>query len=57
MHATLMFLRQALQEELKQTHKLADMYREQCVGLETDLAQIREEGDVGREIFKASRQM
>ncbi|XP_062858856.1 coiled-coil domain-containing protein 77 [Trichomycterus rosablanca] len=42
----------ALQEELKQAHKLADMYREQCVGLETDLAQIREEGDVGREIFK-----
>ncbi|KAI5627114.1 coiled-coil domain-containing protein 77 isoform X1 [Silurus asotus] len=35
----------ALQEDLKQAHKLADMYREQCVGLETDLAQIREEGD------------
>ncbi|KAJ7997621.1 hypothetical protein DPEC_G00214030 [Dallia pectoralis] len=42
----------ALQEELKQTHRLAEMYREQCVTLETDLAQIREEGDVGREIFK-----
>ncbi|KAF5907567.1 coiled-coil domain-containing protein 77, partial [Clarias magur] len=42
----------ALQEELKQAHKLADMYREQCVGLESELAQIREEGDVGREIFK-----
>ncbi|TSK13387.1 Coiled-coil domain-containing protein 77 [Bagarius yarrelli] len=42
----------ALQEELTQAHKLADMYREQCVGLETDLSQIREEGDVGREIFK-----
>ncbi|XP_057185699.1 coiled-coil domain-containing protein 77 isoform X2 [Triplophysa rosa] len=42
----------ALQEELKQTHKLADMYREQCVTLETDLSQIREQGDVGREIFK-----
>uniref|UniRef100_A0AAY4B0T8 Coiled-coil domain-containing protein 77 n=1 Tax=Denticeps clupeoides TaxID=299321 RepID=A0AAY4B0T8_9TELE len=40
------------QMQLKQAHKLADMYREQCVGLETDLAQIREEGDVGREIFK-----
>ncbi|XP_043083812.1 coiled-coil domain-containing protein 77 isoform X2 [Puntigrus tetrazona] len=45
-------IRQALQEELKQAHKLADMYREQCVTLETDLSQIREEGDVGREIFK-----
>ncbi|XP_010903445.4 coiled-coil domain-containing protein 77 isoform X2 [Esox lucius] len=42
----------ALQEELKQAHRLAEMYREQCVTLETDLAQIREEGDVGREIFK-----
>lgn len=28
------------------------MYREQCVTLETELSQIREEGDVGREIFK-----
>ncbi|KAL2093899.1 hypothetical protein ACEWY4_011211 [Coilia grayii] len=42
----------ALSEELKQAHKLADMYREQCVGLETELAQIREEGDVGKEIFQ-----
>lgn len=42
----------ALQEDLKQTHRLAEMFREQCVTLETELAQIREEGDVGREIFK-----
>ncbi|XP_041705685.1 coiled-coil domain-containing protein 77 isoform X1 [Coregonus clupeaformis] len=42
----------AVQEELKQAHRLAEMYREQCVTLETDLAQIREEGDMGREIFK-----
>ncbi|KAM3609941.1 uncharacterized protein V6R79_022729 [Siganus canaliculatus] len=42
----------ALQEDLKQAHRLAEMYREQCVTLETELAQIREEGDVGREIFK-----
>ncbi|MFT7805559.1 coiled-coil domain-containing protein 77 [Arapaima gigas] len=42
----------ALQEELKQVHRLADMYRDQCVTLEAELAQIREEGDVGREIFK-----
>lgn len=47
--------RQALQEELKQAHKLADMYREQCVTLETELSQIREEGDVGREIFKVHK--
>lgn len=42
----------ALQEDLKQTHRLAEMFREQCITLETELAQIREEGDVGREIFK-----
>ncbi|XP_072291988.1 coiled-coil domain-containing protein 77 [Eucyclogobius newberryi] len=42
----------ALQEDLKQAHRLAEMFREQCVTLETELAQIREEGDVGREIFK-----
>ncbi|XP_028264039.1 coiled-coil domain-containing protein 77 [Parambassis ranga] len=42
----------AMQEDLKQAHRLAEMYREQCITLETDLSQIREEGDVGREIFK-----
>ncbi|XP_030588071.1 coiled-coil domain-containing protein 77 [Archocentrus centrarchus] len=41
-----------MQEELKQAHRLADMYREQCITFETELSQIREEGDVGREIFK-----
>ncbi|CAL8296578.1 unnamed protein product [Boreogadus saida] len=44
--------RMALQEDLKQAHRLAEMYREQCVTMETELSQIREEGDVGREIFK-----
>ncbi|XP_070827914.1 coiled-coil domain-containing protein 77 isoform X4 [Chaetodon trifascialis] len=42
----------AMQEDLKQAHRLADMYREQCITLETELAQIREQGDVGREMFK-----
>ncbi|XP_029614064.1 coiled-coil domain-containing protein 77 [Salmo trutta] len=37
---------------LQGAYRLVEMYREQCVTLETDLAQIREEGDVGREIFK-----
>lgn len=41
-----------MQEDLKQAHRLAEMYREQCITLETELAQNREEGDVGREIFK-----
>ncbi|KAG7256544.1 hypothetical protein CRUP_032499 [Coryphaenoides rupestris] len=35
-----------------QAHRLAEMYREQCISMETELSQIREEGDVGREIFK-----
>ncbi|XP_047248565.1 coiled-coil domain-containing protein 77 isoform X1 [Girardinichthys multiradiatus] len=42
----------ALQDDLKQAHRLAEMYREQCITMETELSQIREEGDVGREIFK-----
>ncbi|XP_067392411.1 coiled-coil domain-containing protein 77 isoform X4 [Emydura macquarii macquarii] len=42
----------SLQEQLTQAHRLADMYREQCVALEGELARIREEGDVGRELFK-----
>ncbi|XP_068595812.1 coiled-coil domain-containing protein 77 [Brachionichthys hirsutus] len=42
----------AMQEDLKQAHRLAEMYREQCITLETELSQIREKGDVGREIFK-----
>ncbi|XP_044272975.1 coiled-coil domain-containing protein 77 isoform X2 [Varanus komodoensis] len=41
-----------LQEQLTQEQRLADMYREQCISLEEQLAKIREEGDVGRELFK-----
>ncbi|KAM8971854.1 coiled-coil domain-containing protein 77 [Pelodytes ibericus] len=42
----------SLSEQLAQAHRLSEMYREQCVTLEDELARIREEGDVGREIFK-----
>ncbi|KAM4675565.1 coiled-coil domain-containing protein 77 [Discoglossus pictus] len=42
----------SMSEQLAQAHRLADMYREQCVTLEDELGRIREEGDVGREIFK-----
>ncbi|MEE6478094.1 hypothetical protein FKM82_011732 [Ascaphus truei] len=42
----------SLSEQLAQAHRLSDMYREQCVALEDELGRIREEGDVGREIFK-----
>lgn len=41
-----------MQEDLKQAHRLAEMYRGQCITMETELSQIREKGDVGREIFK-----
>lgn len=43
---------QALGQQLKQAQKLADMYREQVIQLEDELARIREEGEVGKELFK-----
>lgn len=43
---------QSLQYQLGQTQRLADMYREQLMALEDTLAKIREEGDVGKELFK-----
>ncbi|KAM6321688.1 coiled-coil domain-containing protein 77 [Aegotheles albertisi] len=42
----------SLQEQLMREQHLSNMYREQCVTLEGELARIREEGDVGRELFK-----
>uniref|UniRef100_A0A4W3GQD3 Coiled-coil domain containing 77 n=1 Tax=Callorhinchus milii TaxID=7868 RepID=A0A4W3GQD3_CALMI len=42
----------SLEEQLKQAHRLADMYREQCVTLEDDLARKMEEGDVGKKLFE-----
>ncbi|XP_031445719.1 coiled-coil domain-containing protein 77 [Phasianus colchicus] len=42
----------ALQEELMQEQRLSNMYREQCITLESELARICEERDVGRELFK-----
>ncbi|KAM6090080.1 coiled-coil domain-containing protein 77 isoform 3-T4 [Theristicus caerulescens] len=42
----------SLQEQLMQEQHLSNMYREQCVTLEGELARIREEGDAGRELFK-----
>ncbi|XP_074727738.1 coiled-coil domain-containing protein 77 isoform X1 [Strix uralensis] len=42
----------SLQEQLQQEQRLSNMYREQCVTLEGELARICEERDVGRELFK-----
>lgn len=43
---------QALQRQCKEAQRLADVYREQVIQLEDQLARIREEGDVGKEMFK-----
>lgn len=42
----------ALESQLKETQRLSDMYREQVIELEDKLSRIREEGDVGKELFK-----
>ncbi|XP_056338487.1 coiled-coil domain-containing protein 77 isoform X1 [Oenanthe melanoleuca] len=41
-----------LQDKLMQEKHLSHMYREQCVSLEGEVARIREERDVGKELFK-----
>lgn len=41
-----------LQEELKKEQQLSNMYREQCITLESQLARICEERDAGRELFE-----
>lgn len=43
---------QALQDKLKQSHRLAEMYRDQCMTLESELAKVKEEGDVSKDIFQ-----
>ena len=42
----------SLEQQHVQTHKLAEMYRNQVLSLEEQLCKIREEGDVTREIYK-----
>ncbi|NXQ59142.1 CCD77 protein, partial [Anthoscopus minutus] len=41
-----------LQDKLMQEKHLSNMYREQCVSLEGEVARIREERDAGKELFK-----
>ena len=43
---------QILEYKLTEAQKMSDMYREQVIDLEDQLARIREEGDVGKEMFK-----
>ncbi|CAO2606396.1 Coiled-coil domain-containing protein 77 [Lemmus lemmus] len=42
----------SLKDKLTQEKKLSSMYQEQCISLEEELARIREEEGVRREIFK-----
>ncbi|KAM4819744.1 coiled-coil domain-containing protein 77 [Thomomys bottae] len=42
----------SLKEKLAQEQKLSAMYQEQCISLEEELARIREEEGVRRDIFK-----
>ncbi|KAK7826281.1 hypothetical protein U0070_021295 [Myodes glareolus] len=42
----------SLKDKLIQEKRLSSMYQEQCISLEEELAQIREEEGVRREIFK-----
>jgi len=42
----------SLNEQLKQSHQLAEMYREQVIKLEDELCKIREQGDMTRDLFK-----
>ena len=42
----------SLQVQLEQSQKLADMYREQIIQLEDEISRIREEGDIGKELFR-----
>jgi len=44
----------ALEYQCKEAQKLADLYRDQVIQLEDGLSRIREEGDVGKELFKVS---
>ena len=43
---------QSLKSQADQSSKLAEMYREQCIGLEEELSRFREQTDVSKEIFK-----
>ncbi|KAH0512531.1 Coiled-coil domain-containing protein 77 [Microtus ochrogaster] len=42
----------SLKDKLIQEKKLSNMYQEQCISLEEELARIREEEEMRREIFK-----
>lgn len=48
---------QSLKDKLIQEKKLSNMYQEQCISLEEELARIREEEGMRREIFKVQNSL
>ncbi|CAF0721823.1 unnamed protein product [Brachionus calyciflorus] len=42
----------SLNEQLKQSHQLAEMYREQVIKFEDELSRIREQGDMTKDLFR-----
>lgn len=42
----------SLEDQIKQVHQLAEMYRCQVIKLEDELCKIREQGDMTRDLFK-----
>ena len=40
---------------MSKASKMQEMYREQVIHLEDDLSRTREEGDIGKDIFKVSK--
>ena len=52
MSFTFVISHQSLENQVQQAQKLADMYREQVIGLEDELARIRERDDVSKDAYK-----
>lgn len=42
----------SLNEQIKQSHQLSEMYREQVIKFEDELSKLREQGDVTKDVFK-----
>lgn len=43
---------ESLNEQLKQSHQLSEMYREQVIKFEDELSRLREQGDMTKDVFK-----
>ncbi|RNA00122.1 coiled-coil domain-containing 77 [Brachionus plicatilis] len=43
---------ESLNEQLKQSHQLSEMYREQVIKFEDELSRLREQGDMTKDVYK-----